>query len=178
MKLKLFLLLWVTTFSLAVQAQCKNDKGFLLELTAGYAHASTYIPSETYINISPSLGYQFNIHWMAGFRMTFETRKYDFKIYSPYVRFNYLSRPKWGLFAEAQWNIARRSVDGGQCNYDEVGISFGGNYALTPHIKLIGRYLFIGYSTRREREKAYAGKHDFLLDGNIARLQAGLQLIF
>lgn len=125
----------------------ENDRGFLVELT-------------------------------AGFRMTFETRRYDFKIYTPFVRFNYLSRPRWALFAEAQGNIGSRDVDGAQCRYYEAGIGLGGTFSITPHLKLVGRYLFMGYSSRHERESAYAGDHDFLLDANVARLQIGLQYLF
>ncbi len=75
----------------------ENDRGFLVELTAGYANATSYTPSERYANISPGIGYQFNKRWAAGFRMTFETRRYDFKIYTPFVRFNYLTG-RDGLF--------------------------------------------------------------------------------
>lgn len=156
----------------------ENDRGFLVELTAGYANATSYTPSERYANISPGIGYQFNKRWAAGFRMTFETRRYDFKIYTPFVRFNYLSRPRWTLFAEAQGNIGSRDVDGAQCRYYEAGIGLGGTFSITPHLKLVGRYLFVGYSSRHERERAYAGDHDFLLDANVARLQIGLQYLF
>jgi hypothetical protein len=30
----------------------------------------------------------------------------------------------------------------------------------------------------RERERAYAGERNFLLDANVARLQIGLQVLF
>ena len=123
----------------------ENDRGFLVELTAGYANATSYTPSERYANISPGIGYQFNKRWAAGFRMTFESRRYDFKIYTPFVRFNYLSRPRWTLFAEAQGNIGSRDVDGAQCRYYEAGVGLGGTFSITPHLKLVGRYLFVGY---------------------------------
>lgn len=178
MKSRLILVLGMLLLPFALQAQRENNRGFFLEMTAGYGHEHYSIPEETYANLSPTVGYQFDEHWAAGFRMTFETRDYAFKIYTPFIRYNYLARPKWALFTEALWNRAKRDIDGGQCEYDEVGISLGGTYALSSHVRLVGRYLFVGYSTRKEREKAYVGKSDFLLDANIARLQAGVQVLF
>lgn len=66
----------------------------------------------------------------------------------------------------------------GHAGYYEAGIGLGGSFSITPCLKLTGRYLFVGYSSRNERERAYVGDQDFLLDANVARLQIGLQVLF
>lgn len=177
---RILIILLALTFTSGIHAKewKENDRGLLIELTAGYGHATSYVPSESYVSISPGIGYQFNKRWAAGFRMTFETRDLPFIISTPFVRYSYLSRPRWALFAEAQGNIAFRNADGGQAGYYEAGIGLGGSFSITPHLKLTGRYLFVGYSSRDERERAYAGERNFLLDANVARLQIGLQVLF
>ncbi|VFB12896.1 Uncharacterised protein [Bacteroides heparinolyticus] len=174
MKNKIVLLLLATLFSFASHAQRNMQKGLFVELTAGYSN----LDDEHFTVISPSIGYQFNKHWLAGMRIGFETRNHAFTIYTPYVRYNYLSMSKWELFAEAQTNIATREIEGGQGGYGEIGIGLGASYTLTRNIKVIGRYLFIGYSSRDARKQVYAGNGDFLLDANITRLQLGAQVRF
>ena len=94
------IILLALTFMSGIHAKewKENDRGLLIELTAGYGHATSYVPSESYASISPGIG--------------------------------------------------------------------------------TGRYLFVGYSSRNERERAYVGEQDFLLDANVARLQIGLQVLF
>lgn len=107
------IILLALTFMSGIHAKewKENDRGLLIELTAGYGHATSYVPSESYASISP-------------------------------------------------------------------GIGLGGSFSITPCLKLTGRYLFVGYSSRNERERAYVGEQDFLLDANVARLQIGLQVLF
>lgn len=156
-------------------AQQNAQKGFFAELTAAYSNIGYH---NNFAVISPSVGYQFNDRWLAGMRVGFETRDYAYVICTPFVRFNYLSKPKWALFTEAQANIANRDIDGSQSGYSEIGLSLGASYTLSRHVKLVGRYLFIGYSEREERKNAYAGNGDFLLDANVGRLQLGVQVLF
>lgn len=174
MKNKIVLLLLTTLFSFAAHAQRNTQKGLFVELTAGYSN----LDNEHFTVISPNIGYQFNRHWLAGMRIGFETRNHAFAIYTPYVRYNYLLMPKWELFAEALTTLAIRNIDGGQSGYGEIGIGLGASYTLTRNVKAIGRYLFIGYSSRDARKQVYAGNGHFLLDANITRLQLGVQVRF
>lgn len=49
----------------------------------------------------------------------------------------------------------------GHAGYYEAGIGLGGSFSITPCLKLTGRYIFVGYSSRNERERAYVGEQDF-----------------
>lgn len=175
MKKRITTCLLACLLSFVAYAQPHAQKGFFAELTAAYSNIGYH---NNFAVISPSVGYQFNDRWLAGMRVGFETRDHAYIIYTPFARFNYLSKPKWVLFTEAQINIANRNMDGAQAGYSEIGLGLGASYTLSRHVKIVGRYLFVGYSEREERKNAYAGNKDFLLDANVGRLQLGVQVLF
>lgn len=174
MKAKIISLFMMCALSCAANAQQDVEKGFFAEVDAGYSN----LYNEKFAVISPSVGYQFNKRFLAGMRVGFETRRYGYTVYTPFVRYNYLPMARCKLFAEAQANIAQREVEGGQASYSEIGLALGASLSLSRHIKMVGRYLFIGYSERDARKAPYMGNGDFLLDANVTRLQLGLQVIF
>lgn len=64
---RILIILLALTFTSGIHAKewKENDRGLLIELTAGYGHATSYVPSESYASISPGIGYQFNKRWAA-----------------------------------------------------------------------------------------------------------------
>ena len=174
MKAKIISLFLMCLLSCAASAQQDVEKGIFAEVDAGYSN----LYNDKFAVISPSVGYQFNKRFLAGMRVGFETRRYGYTVFTPFVRYNYLSMARCKLFAEGQANIAQRDVDGGEGGYGEIGLALGASLSLSRHIKMVGRYLFVGYSGRDARKAPYMGNGDFLLDANMTRLRLGLQVIF
>lgn len=174
--MKKLLLLIVCTALLSsvntVKAQTK-EKGLFIE--ASIAYGSSH--AKNFAIITPTAGYQFK-RWAAGMKISFETGDYGYTTYTPFVRFNFLQLRLLNLFTEAQYNHSSRDVEGGQCEYKEVGLSFGLSCPLGEHINIVGHYLFVGYNNKRDREGAWWGDKDFALDANIQRLRLGIQYIF
>ncbi|NDV59880.1 hypothetical protein [Bacteroides sp. 519] len=155
-----------------IKAQIK-EKGFLIEGTVSYADTH----NGNYIIITPTIGYQFNKYIIGGFKVGFETRDYPYTMYTPFVRYNYLTISKFQLFIEAQFNIAERDVSGGQSGYSEGGFTFGATYPICKNVKISGQYLFLGWSENNRKEGAWLNKSKFGLDANIQRLHLGIQII-
>lgn len=171
-KLILLLILFIASLS-TVEAQT-IDKGFFIEGNIAYG-SSHY---KNYAIITPVAGYQFNSKWQAGMKVGFETGSLSYTIYTPFVRYNFVHINKLNLFTEAQFSYMSRDVDGGQNTYSEAGLSFGLNYPISRHLKLVGHYLFVGYSGKNGKEGASLGGGDFILDANSRRLQLGVQFLF
>lgn len=169
--------IFVTAFLLlagtAAGAQNK-EKGFFVE--AGVSYAST--ENENFVIIAPAAGYQFNSYLAGGVKIGFETRTYPYTIYTPFLRYSFFRKSRLKLFTEAQFNIATRNVDGGQSGYSEIGLSLGATYSIRKHVRLVGRYLFVGYSGDNDESDARMRKGNFALDANVCRLQLGVQYLF
>ena len=158
----------------SVQAQ-DRERGIFVEGVASYA--STHF--KNYAVLTPAVGYQFNPRWSAGFKVGFDTGDYAYVTYTPFARFNFLSASPFRMFVEGKVNFARRDVDGGQSTYQEAGFSVGALWAVSSHLRIVGQYLFLGWSNDDYKEGAWLGKHsDFALDANVRRFQLGLQVLF
>lgn len=184
MKIKLIIAALCALFTVTgLHAQIK-DKGFFIEMNAAYGQQYIDIDGgiaerEGYAILMPAIGYQFNSHWVAGFRMKFDTRDFNFTTYSPYVQCNFLQWKKLKVFAEGQLALSYPKDDEWNDNYTEVGVSFGASYALCKHVNFMLRYLYIGYSTDPYRDEgAYLGNGRLVLDANTRRLQLGIQIAF
>lgn len=87
-----------------------KEKGFFIEMNAVYGqHGKKDINVEgirqgweDYAILIPAIGYQFNSRWVAGFKMKFDTRDFNFTTYSPYVQYNFLQWQNVKVFAEGQ----------------------------------------------------------------------------
>lgn len=158
---------------LSAEAQ-KKEKGFFVEAGVSYAHAE----NENFAIITPAVGYQFNTYLTAGAKVSFETRNYPYTIYTPFLRYSFFRKSNLKLFTEAQFNIATRDVDGGQSGYSEIGLSLGATYSIRKHVRLVGRYLFVGYSEDNDESGARMRKGNFVLDANVCRLELGAQYLF
>lgn len=169
--------IFVTTFLLLVgmAAGAQNkEQGFFVE--AGVSYAST--ENENFVTIAPAVGYQFNSYLAGGMKVGFETRTYPYTIYTPFFRYSFFRKSRLKLFTEAQFNIATRDVDGGQSSYGEIGLSLGATYSIGKHVRLVGHYLFVGYSGDEDESGARMQKGNFALDANVCRLQLGVQYLF
>ena len=51
-----------------------KDKGFFMEMNIGYAHTDYH--DDSYMLLSPRIGYQFNDRWAAGVKYIGETDNY------------------------------------------------------------------------------------------------------
>lgn len=174
-KMRKLTLLLIGCIALLSSATAQSqEKGLFLE--ASIAYGSGY--AKEFAIITPTIGYQFNHRWSAGMKVGFETGNQSYTIYTPYIRFSFLDINKLKLFTEAQVNIFSREVDGGQGSYSEAGLSFGLTYPIWKRLNLVGHYLFIGYSEKDDKEKAWLGDKNFALDANIQRLQLGIQYLF
>lgn len=173
MKAIYFTILFLLVALFSAEAQNK-EKGFFVE--AGVAYADTR--HESFAILSPAVGYQFNSYLAAGAKVSFETRHYPYTIYTPFLRYSFFRKSNLKLFTEAQVNIATRDVDGGQSGYSEAGLTLGATYSIGKHLRLVGHYLFVGYSDNDDKSGARIGGGDFALDANIARFQLGAQVLF
>ena len=180
-----------------LQAQ-SNDKGFFVEGSVSYAsdYSGGYNGNGSkrtgdFFIITPTIGYQFNDKWSAGFKVGFSTSgnyMFNWNSYTPFVRYNILSFGKTCLFTEAKvskfdWN---EILDGGRNNdFIEAGFSLGISYPFNEHLKLVCQYLHIGYSNEYRDSNKRCSKHglnlhsgDWVLDANIKRLSIGLNWTF
>lgn len=67
---------------------------------------------------------------------------------------------------------------GAQSGYGEIGLSLGVTYSIGKHVRLVGHYLFVGYSGDEDESGARMQKGNFALDANVCRLQLGAQYLF
>ncbi|OUP11758.1 hypothetical protein B5F34_01800 [Mediterranea sp. An20] len=72
MRIFLFILAFVC-LPFVCHAQAK-DKGFFMEMNIGYAHTDYH--DDSYMLLSPRIGYQFNDRWAAGVKYIGETDNY------------------------------------------------------------------------------------------------------
>lgn len=158
-----------------ISLKAQEERGIFVEGVAALASEHT----ENYAILTPAVGYQFNDRWALGFKMGFETANHDYKYYTPFVRFSFLTGSAFRMFVEGKLNFASRQVDGGQCTYQEAGFSLGASYKVCPHLRVIAQYLFLGWSNDEDKYGAWLGKHSgFALDANVYRAQLGLQFMF
>lgn len=81
--------------------------------------------------------------------------------------------------ASATFSLCSAEYGGNDSDYVEAGLSFGAAYALGNRYNLLLRYLHIGYSDARHRNDDFClGGGHFIADGNLKRLQIGVQCIF
>ena len=180
MRIFLFILAFVC-LPFVCHAQAK-DKGFFMEMNIGYAHTDYH--DDSYMLLSPRIGYQFNDRWAAGVKYIGETDNYlQYHTLGGYAQFCFWQNHRWRAFAEGgvTFGMLTDCPYGGE--YDdcevEAGISLGISYSLSHHLNLMLRYLHIGYSeSLRAHGNACWGDHKFILDANISRLQIGVQYIF
>lgn len=173
MKKSLFFIIVLCSTPLLSLAQSK-EKGLFVE--GSIAYSDTHYKHSVFL--TPTVGYQFHTRWSAGMKASFETGDLAWQVYTPFIRYAFLQHNNLSLFTEAQWNIWRRNVDGGQSGFSEVGLNFGATYAVSQHFRIIGHYLFLGYSGQ-DKEGAWLGQNtDFGLDANVQRFQLGVQYIF
>lgn len=160
-------------------AQGSNGRGIFAEINAGYGTVKYHKSTEGYFAITPSLGYQFNEHWAIGGKVSFETaaeKNIAVGVYGQYY-FNTTERLKF--FTEAQLTEFLQDADGGDPTFTEVGLSLGASYAIHSNLNLIFRYGYIGFSGNPHRDEGFAFvKKNFLIDGNLRRLQVGLRYCF
>ena len=85
MKTKLFFFTSLLLLSIATATAQTKEKGFFVEMNGGYGEVKTAFVSSTvenpllfhlgyarYAVLTPSIGYQINRHWAAGFKIQFE----------------------------------------------------------------------------------------------------------
>ena len=83
MKTKLFFFTSLLLLSIATATAQTKEKGFFVEMNGGYGEVKTAFVSSTvenpllfhlgyarYAVLTPSIGYQINRHWAAGFKIT------------------------------------------------------------------------------------------------------------
>lgn len=181
-----------------LQAQ-SDDKGFFVEGSVSYAsdYSGGYNGNGSkrtgdFFIITPTIGYQFNDKWSAGFKVGFSTSgdfMFNWNSYTPFVRYNFCSLGKANLFTEGKVSIfGYHDVIGGDSNFVEAGFSFGISYPLNKHLKIVCQYLHIGYSDEYNDvndNAKFSAKHgmnlhsgDWVLDANIKRLSIGLSWTF
>lgn len=105
MKTKLFFFTSLLLLSIATATAQTKEKGFFVEMNGGYGEVKTAFVSSTvenpllfhlgyarYAVLTPSIGYQINRHWAAGFKIQLESIMEDEKrtTYTPYMRYNFL----------------------------------------------------------------------------------------
>ena len=92
MKTKLFFFTSLLHLSIATATAQTKEKGFFVEMNGGYGEVKTAFVSSTvenpllfhlgyarYAVLTPSIGYQINRHWAAGFKIQFESIMEDEK---------------------------------------------------------------------------------------------------
>ena len=184
-----------------LQAQ-SNDKGFFVEGSVSYAsdYSGGYNGNGSkrtgdFFIITPTIGYQFNDKWSAGFKVGFSTSDdFVFNWFSstPFVRYSFCSLGKANLFTEGKIS-GYLFPDPGEGRKDdphfiEAGFSLGISYPLNEHLKIVCQYLHIGYSDEYNDvndNAKFSAKHglnlhsgDWVLDANIKRLSIGLNWTF
>ena len=104
MKTKLFFFTSLLLLSIATATAQTKEKGFFVEMNGGYGEVKTAFVSSTvenpllfhlgyarYAVLTPSIGYQINRHWAAGFKIQFESimedekKNYLYPLYAIYL---------------------------------------------------------------------------------------------
>lgn len=178
MKKLLLFLLCALVPPVTVHAQQPDRRGIFLEGTVGLSTVTSPYEVDFHFNLSPTAGYRFGKYLSAGFRATFETGSIPYRVYTPFVRLHYLNKPTWELFVEGQASLGLRDVDCGQAGYTETGVALGGSYVVTPRLRLVGRYLFVGISDNSDWTGRPEDEKRFLFDARSGRLHLGLQWQF
>lgn len=166
--------------SLLASAQNK-EQGLFVELNGGYGQSERYNHThDGYAFLAPGIGYQFNNRWAAGVKTRFELAADKFKAFGAYGQYTFWQRNRLKFFGEAATTLSVCSgMDGGDDTYWEAGLSAGAAYSLGSHCSLLLRYLHIGYSDARHRSEDFClGEGRFIVDGNLKRMQIGVQWIF
>lgn len=179
---KFFLCMFSVLVVFTACAQTK-DFGFFLEMNGGYGevkHQKVFgYKHDGFLFLTPALGYQFNNNWAAGLRVSFEMAGDKYSTCEIYGQYGFLRLKRLKIFGEALVSFSVKDVDGGDDNYIEAGFSLGVSYALGRHWSLLLRYPYIGYSDGYHRHDGFClGDGKFLIDGNLRRLQMGVQIIF
>ena len=189
MKTKLFFFTSLLLLSIATATAQTKEKGFFVEMNGGYGEVKTAFVSSTvenpllfhlgyarYAVLTPSIGYQINRHWAAGFKIQFESIMEDEKrtTYTPYMRYNFLHPVKFNIFMDMQVSAIRHLGK----NDVEGGINPGASYALNNHFSILLKYLFIGFNGEDRKSGVMIKSKNFIIDANWRRLQLGLQYIF
>lgn len=172
--------LFLLSSCLLAFAQTK-ECGLFIELNGGYGQTERYDNThDGYAFLSPAIGYQFNSRWAAGIKTRFELAADKFKTFGAYGQYAFWQTNRIKLFGEAAATVSVCSgKDGGNDNYSEAGLSVGAAYSLGRHCNILLRYLHIGYSDAYHRNEDFClGDGRFIVDGNLKRLQIGVQWIF
>lgn len=166
---------------LLASAQTKEN-GLFVEMNGGYGRIEYYYikTHDGYGFLSPAIGYQFNSRWAAGLRTRFELAADKFKTFGVYGQYSFWQMNRIKLYGEAAATVSRSGIiDGGDNRYSEAGLSVGAAYSLSKHCNILLRYLHIGYSDAEHRNEDFClGDGKFIVDGNLKRLQIGIQWIF
>lgn len=180
MKKILFSIFFCMLSFITIEAQQK-EKGFFIEMNAGYGQNKGIHKDKGYAILAPSAGYKFNGRWLTGVKLQFETGTTGYKTMMVYAQYHFLKMSRFGLFGEVQVAYSSSDgVDGGLNGHADAGFTLGASYALSKCFSLLMRYPYIGYSGdhygRDQGASLYGG--DFVIDANLRRLQVGLQFTF
>ncbi|MDE6215400.1 outer membrane beta-barrel protein [Bacteroides sp.] len=166
---------------LLASAQTK-ERGLFIELNGGYGQIEKFDNThDGYGFWAPAIGYQFNSRWAAGIKTRFELgADYNFNTFGAYGQYAFWQKNRIKLFGEAAATLSVcGGLDGGDNSYSEAGLSVGAAYSLGGHCNLLLRYLHIGYSDAYHLNEDFClGGGKFVVDGNLKRLQVGVQWIF
>ena len=166
---------------LLASAQTK-ERGLFIELNGGYGQIEKFDNThDGYGFLAPAIGYQFNSRWAAGIKTRFELgADYNFNTFGAYGQYAFWQKNRIKLFGEAAATLSVcGGLDGGDNSYSEAGLSVGAAYSLGGHCNLLLRYLHIGYSDAYHLNEDFClGGGKFVVDGNLKRLQVGVQWIF
>lgn len=180
MKKVLFLSLFFFSALLA-SAQTK-ERGLFIELNGGHGQIEKFDNThDGYGFLAPAIGYQFNSRWAAGIKTRFELgADHNYSTFGAYGQYAFWQKNRIKLFGEAAATLSVcGGLDGGDNNYSEAGLSVGAAYSLGNHCNLLLRYLHIGYSDAYHLNEDFClGGGKFVVDGNLKRLQVGVQWIF
>jgi len=177
------ILLMAVLLPSSMQAQ-EKEKGFFMEGSIAYAYERKFWgPTESYLNITPTIGYQFNPKWNLGLKMELQCgRESDYKYigFIPFARYNFCKLGKVSLFTEAKMNLYDKyqTMLEEDDSYVEAGFSLGAYLPLNRHLKIICQYLHVGYSEQYKKGGAFINSGDWGIDANIKRLNLGLNWTF
>ena len=187
MKTKMFFLFVLAVCGIATAAAQEKERGVFVEMDFGYG-----APLDGYGIFTPTVGYRLTDRWAVGLRASLETAgdlmEGGFKSVGAVGQYRMLGVRRFSLFVEGQviYTFAPdMQMDGGSprkvCDdYAEAGFTLGGSCAMTRHLSLQARYLYLGYSGSPafRRSGACWGDNGMVLDAGWNRLQVGLQYTF
>ncbi|MBR4146662.1 MAG: hypothetical protein IKU00_02080 [Bacteroidales bacterium] len=149
MKKAFLILVFVLSIVLPAKAQLYAGGGF-----AYYKNKVSYPDSEVkHFSISPEIGFRYH-NLSAGLTFSYISKTYSNHSYSdlkqyivePYIRYDIITREKFGFFADAFYTYVNSTDIFGYITH-EVGISPGVFYKLTDRFSTLFRFGIVGYSS-------------------------------